>query len=238
MISPYKAVVKNAQCGSKQTLDVLFNEEKVGEFERNYGSFGETTFAPFKKNDQWYALCSPNYTAISIMELPSCKIIGGEKSDDFGFCPVEIFVPTYQLDFTHATPKEELSKYPESNHCWLSRDRVEKEYDEECWEKDREVFYEDFAFVSGCIWGDDSSWKIEVRNISKANEGIIEDILEWGYHQLPHGLRLKECVELYAFQQFCDEPEEKCSINAKITVTKTIRLNRNEKGEYSLKSFD
>lgn len=71
-------------------------EQQIGEYTRNYGSFYRT-FYPFKKDDKEYALYSPHYTAPRVMELPSCKDIGGEEPHTAGFCPVDFFVPSYIL---------------------------------------------------------------------------------------------------------------------------------------------
>lgn len=213
---------------------VFQEQEQVGEFQRNYDSYGDTTFVPFKRGDNWYALYSPHYTGISVMELPSCKLVGGEPEDEYGFCPVEIYIPRYQIDTREAFPPEELLKYPEQNRSRLSQRGATKEYDEGLFEEGKEIFYENFAFVSGCVWGDDSSWKIELRDISQAHVGIIKRVDEWGYHQLPGNLSLKECVRLSAFEQRADRPQE--VIDACIAVTKTIRLNID--GDIKLKFFD
>jgi hypothetical protein len=41
------------------------------------------------------ALYSPSYTATRILALPECVDLGGEEPGNYGFCPVELFVPTY-----------------------------------------------------------------------------------------------------------------------------------------------
>jgi hypothetical protein len=51
------------------------NGNTVGSFKRNYHSYGVSTFAPFKIDNQWYALYSESYSEIAVMELPSCKKI-------------------------------------------------------------------------------------------------------------------------------------------------------------------
>ena len=69
----------------------------IGEYERNYGTFF-STFFHFRKNNKDYALYSPNYSATRIMELPSCKDIGGEEPHTHGFCPIEFYVPWEKQD--------------------------------------------------------------------------------------------------------------------------------------------
>lgn len=69
------------------------NEEQVGEYVRNYPGLMDT-FCYFRKGDKEFALYSPDYTATRIMELPTCKDIGGEEPDGGGFCPVDFYVPS------------------------------------------------------------------------------------------------------------------------------------------------
>ena len=70
------------------------SEEQVGEYRRNYGGLFDSFFH-FQMNGKDLALYSSDYTATRIMELPSCKDLGGEDRDEMGFCPVDYFVPTY-----------------------------------------------------------------------------------------------------------------------------------------------
>lgn len=226
-------------------IGVFQDDVQVGEFLRNYSGYGVSSFAPFRRGDNWYALYSPNYTCIKIMSLPDCKEIGGETPESFGFCPVEIYIPEYQLSKVAGTSEEKLHLYPKANHHWLKKDRESKEYDPDLFNKDmdanyefvhveKEIFHENFAFVSGCVFGDDRSWKIELRDISQAHKGIIKKVKDWGYYELPD-LPLKECVRLSAFERFVGE--DKDAINATITITKTIRLNRVH-DEINLEFFD
>ena len=225
-------------------IGIFKDNEQVGSFDRNYYSFGESTFAPFKRGNDWYALYSPDYQSIRVMKLPECTPIEivDEKS---GFCPVEIYIPEFQWRLDKGVPPEELHKYPEVNRERISKDYEEKEYNPELFNKDmdgyhkfydvqKEILYEDFAFVSGCFWGDDSSWKIELYDISKANLGIIKKVPEWGYYELP-GLSLKECIHLSSFRRLAGT-QQLAPVNATITITKTIRLNFEE--DIKLEFFD
>jgi hypothetical protein len=134
----------------KNRIDIFKNDQKIGEYFRNYDTF-YNTFVPFEQNGKQYALYSSHYTATRIMELPSCKDIGGENPSASGFCPVDFHVP--------------------------------KEGDGT------------FGFVAGCIWGDDSSWKIETLDLSKINEGIlIRNTNLLGYAEKPYGRSLKEVI--------------------------------------------
>lgn len=68
------------------------SSEIIGSYERNY-SYLFDTFYPFKKNGKEYAFYSPDYRGTRMMELPSCKDIGGEEPDPQGSCPVEYYIP-------------------------------------------------------------------------------------------------------------------------------------------------
>jgi len=56
-----------------------------------------------------------------------------------------------------------------------------------------------FGFVAGCIWGDDTSWKIEYLDLSKISEGILTREAKFGYVSLPIDTALEEavCLEHY-----------------------------------------
>ncbi len=57
----------------------------------------------------------------------------------------------------------------------------------------------EWGFLSGCVWGDDSSWKIRHINLSRASEGIIEQSEKFGYLPMPSRLSLRESVELGSY---------------------------------------
>jgi hypothetical protein len=54
------------------------------------------------------------------------------------------------------------------------------------------------GFVAGCVWGDDSSWKIQYLDLSRADEGIIKREERFGYIELPSHLTLDKAVDLDA----------------------------------------
>lgn len=136
---------------------------KVGEYARNYSAMYHT-FHPFQQEGKWFALYSRDYTATRIMELPSCRDLGGEEPHSHGFCPVDYYVP-YQNERVIA-----------ANQCGR------------------------FGFVSGCVWGDDSSWKIQFLDLSNISSGVIVRKEMFGYLAMPRGThRLSECVSLTSF---------------------------------------
>ena len=52
-----------------------------------------------------------------------------------------------------------------------------------------------FGFVAGCVWGDDSSWKLQYLDLSRAAEGIVRREERFGYLELPAGRPLAELVD-------------------------------------------
>lgn len=53
-----------------------------------------------------------------------------------------------------------------------------------------------FGFVAGCVWGDDSSWKIQYLDLSKLPNEISRDD-RFGYIELPSRLYLKDVISVY-----------------------------------------
>lgn len=112
-------------------------------------------FHPFEKNGKHYALYSRDYTSTRVMSLPDCKDIGGEERHAFGFCPTGYAVP--------------FGEYYE---------RVGEVYE-------GRQFNAEFGFVCGCVWGDDNSWKIQILNLTRVEDGIIDrDEEALGYIEL------------------------------------------------------
>jgi hypothetical protein len=160
-------IIPAATSGVMQTAVItVFNGDKtIGSYERNYPAFGEETFAPFAVDGQWYALYSPDYTGTRLMALPSCKDLGGEEPASNGFCPVELFVPRYRMcrsKYRNTGEESELWTF-DSNTARESSNEYEVTYGP--W------IYLDTGFVAGCIWGDDSSWKLETIDLTAASEG-------------------------------------------------------------------
>ncbi len=157
---------------------------KIGEYERNYSSMMET-FHPFEQNGKHYALYSPEYTATRIMSLPDCKDIGGEESNSFGFCPVEYAVWHDQEEYDgHVKCLESDSPVLQEHYKKYPVDR----------EKLAGMVNGHFGFVSGCIWGDDTSWKIQALDLSEAHKGIIKRSDWFGYMELPEDCSLKDAI--------------------------------------------
>lgn len=186
--------------------------EKVTEYDRNYSML--KTFEPFRqfKNGIWkdYALISTHYTAISVLDLETGEIIAveappkatkemaekypetfteGEELPGSGFCPVEFYVPDWWDENT------EKDKFTGSTHKGVTEELNEKmaaDYIEE-WN----LFHGLWGVYSGCVWGDDSSWKIQYVDLSRIDEGIVTTDARFGYIELSNNISsLREAVHL------------------------------------------
>ena len=178
-------------------------EEQVGEYKRNYSSFMDT-FHHFTLNGKDLAIFSPDYTCTRIMSLPDCKDIGGEEPHQHGFCPTGYYIPSY-ADF------EMISEYRAGHKVepYPSKYRVD-EPDESSLKEPTEYsgndkhasrrltgrLYYPFGFIPGCIWGDDTSWKVELLDLSRAHEGILVREQRFGYIELPSELKLKQAIRI------------------------------------------
>lgn len=161
------------------------NEEEVllGTYIRNY-SVLKNTFFPFEKDGKTYALYSRDYTGTRIMSLPSCRDLGGEESDSFGFCPVDFYVPQpYEVLDGEEDERVDIEKWHEDeNGNYVPDKRLVKRLGT-------------FGFVAGCVWGDDSSWKIQYLDLREIENGVIKRDERFGYIEIPRGSkRLKDSI--------------------------------------------
>lgn len=205
-------------------------EEQVGEYERNYRSL-LSTFAHFRADGRDLALYSPDYTCTRLMELPSCRDIGGEEPSAGGFCPVDYFVPYYiELESRvdngpprryrkqMPTPEDRIAKtvpftWPPGS---ARPGRVEQHHTAPV----GPITYHPFGFVAGCIWGDDSSWKLQYLDLSRAAEGILRREERFGYLELPDR-PLERAIDLIDFQS---DPDEDYAYHVRITRTDRFDL--------------
>ena len=86
------------------------------------------------------------------MDLGDGQIIVKEEPGASGFCPVGFDAP----DWWDIHSEREL---PGSMY----------------WTKDSEWPQGDFGFVWGCIWGDDSSWKVQYLDLSSIHDGFFDE---------------------------------------------------------------
>ena len=153
---------------STLSVDVKDSEgNAVAHYKRNYPSLMRT-FEPFRQGDQLFALISQDYTCTSVLDLQSGEIVASEEPSPGGFCPVGFYVPDWwDVHDGSALPG---SKY---------------------WRDDHELPKGDFGFVWGCVWGDDSSWKVQYLDLSAVQEGSIKRDDRFGYVKLATGTELE-----------------------------------------------
>ncbi len=149
-------------------VDVLDGDAVIGAYDRNYSIL--QTFEPFRQGDRMFALISTHYTATSVIDLNTGDIIAAEEPASNGFCPVGFYVPDWWA-------LHDGTKLPGSMY-WRPAD------DE--WPADGE-----FGFVWGCIWGDDSSWKVQYLDLSSIRDGVIRRDDRFGYLKLATDAKLK-----------------------------------------------
>ena len=161
----------------------------IGEYLRNYSNFGFETFYPFQIGEDWYALYSTNYTATRVMKLHADRIEDwcGEESHSNGFCPTEFYVPRYvETKHTHTITGsgEEKTYYIHYVDCDYSAEEFQAEILNEEFEK---LEYCNFGFLCGCVWGDDTSWKLRYIDLSQIPDKVLSITDKFGYWELPEG---------------------------------------------------
>jgi len=179
-------------------------------YDRSYPSYGEATFSPFKAPDgTWLALASRNYTCTELVRVEDGTWIGGEKPDSLGFCPVELLVPRWRAYRYPTAPDLEtqyVTECEDDGRLEKLRRMAEQgkiEFGEEGWMP--------IGFVAGCIWGDDTSWKVEAFDLSRAHEGILNRIAPWGYASLPPNVSgLREALH---YDEYWEPGEHLCGLS-------------------------
>jgi hypothetical protein len=133
--------------------------QPVCEYRRDYGLLH--TFEPFRQGDRELALISRSYVATAVLDLATGEVIAEEPVVSEGFCPVGFYVPDWwDVQSGHVIPG---SPYWTADHEWPAGD---------------------FGFVWGCIWGDDSSWKVQYLDLSRVQQGVIRREERFGYVEL------------------------------------------------------
>jgi hypothetical protein len=153
-------------------VELLDGDQVVFSYERNYSML--QTFEPFRQGDHHYALISPEYTATTVVNLDSGQIIAGEEPSAGGFCPVGFYVPDWW-------DLHDGSILPGSTH-WRPDDHE--------WPDGT------IGFVWGCVWGDDSSWKVQCLDLARISDGELRRDDRFGYLPLAthHELRPRQFI--------------------------------------------
>jgi len=179
-------------------VSIYRDEILIGEYLRNYHSFGQETFYPFQIGEDWYAVYSASYTATRIMKLHNDRIEDwcGEESHSEGFCPVEFYIPKYNhlQETVNHFKTNELTTY---DNYYADCDLNITEFMHQKEDKNFiGTHYCNFGFLSGCIWGDDSNWKIQYIDLSKVPDKEMSITEKFGYWVMPSNMTLKECVHM------------------------------------------
>jgi len=207
------------------------SEQQVGEYERNHPGIYRT-FHYFKRDGKDYALYSPDYTATRVMELPSCKDLGGEDPDSDGFCPVDFYVPRFvECEYLDFDDKPHQFRRNEPSDDDLTR-RTTKitPLDEKTGERvvvEKPIYpigpvtYYPFGFVAGCIWGDSGSWKIQYLDLSDVERGVIKRDARFGYIEMPHDMNLRDAISM---DNYSKDPEADWSHRVTIAILQHFDL--------------
>lgn len=167
-------------------------DKKIGEYKRDYHALFNT-FVPFTQDGEDFALFSDHYQSTKVMRLPDCVPIAVEKSPS-EFCPVEYYVPISQAaEFGGRNIDGEEIIGPNGQ----------------------------FAFVSGCFWGDDSSWKIAAIDLQAIRAGDVQVSFPFGYMELPDDKNLADAIHFYPFSE---KQMEENDIRVEVTGTKCFSL--------------
>jgi len=125
-------------------------------------------------------LYSAKYTATRVMKLNEDSIEDwcGEESSPSGFCPAEYYVPKYNT-----------FHYESCGEIYIFDNSIEDDefIKEQRTPEFRRVQYCDFGFMSGCVWGDDSNWKLKYIDLSRVPDKILTITDKFGYFELPEG---------------------------------------------------
>lgn len=188
------------------------NGVPVFEYERGFA--GPGPFEPFRqlRDGVWrnYALISPKYTSFAVVDLQTFDVIERtpsvadrekfdrlkaegtnswadkwENVDDMlrsvGFCPGEFHVTDNFDLWLDPKDAEEWSGWTDEDLATMDpNERVTGE----------------FGFVSGCVWGDDWSYKVQYIDLSRLSDGIVTSDERFGYFPLPNNLRLADAVNV------------------------------------------
>jgi hypothetical protein len=163
-------------------------------YTRRYHSM-YSTFEPFRqlRDGVWhdYALISADYTHLSVLDLATGEVVADEQPsadlvqkarEYMEEYPSERHANTDPADFARTwgfCPVEFFVPDP-ADHPHL-RDTSTTPTGH-------------FGVYSGCIWGDDSGWKLRYVDLSRISEGIVTTDERFGYVELPWRQKLREAV--------------------------------------------
>lgn len=213
------------------------SKEDIFVYGRNYSMYN--TFEPFRQlqNGKWkeYALISPDYVRFEVLDLEKREVVAkepfpqitqehhdrwlklghpewcekdplGTEKPGWGFCPVDFYVPDW-------------NEFHEESDIYYLFKEDQFLYSE----KHLTEHTGNFAFYSGCVWGDDSGgWKLKAIDLSHISEGIVTSDERFGYIHLAGGKRLKDSIEIYDSQAVIP-----VQLNVSIKTGKAYKIDAN-----------
>ena len=202
-----KANSENSWPGSRvQIMDE--NDEVVYEYHRNYGFLD--TFEPFRqlRDGVWrdYALISSRYTQAEVVDLEAGQVIANEVPSERLLTNAREFLERYKDQYPDTTPEEVVLNWwgfcPVEFYVpdwWDVHDGSIKP-GTEYWSETYEHPTGEFAVYSGCVWGDDTSWKVRYIDLSHiADEGVIRCDNRFGYVELGEKTKLRDAARYSAY---------------------------------------
>jgi len=139
----------------RQHINIYNGYTFITSYIRDYNNF--IPFYSFEVNGQWYALYSEQYYTLKLVKLPSMELVYESE----GFFSFDIVVPRYE--------KQKLDSEFEYIAWECGKDY--KTFEANIQNKDN-VKYANFAFITGCVWGDDSDTKIRMLDLSDITNGF------------------------------------------------------------------
>jgi hypothetical protein len=158
------------------------NDKQIGSYQRNYDAFFDT-FHPFQIKDKKDPEGNPKWYALYSRSYTATRLMSLPDCTDLGG----------EDPAGHGFCPVEY---------WVPQgDEDENTYwDEGSW-----------GFVKGCVWGDDSSMKVEWLIIDPENvagKGVIRREARFGYCELADGIPLKQAIKIDDFRPLSRTPGE------------------------------
>ena len=134
------------------------------------------------------------------------------------FCPVDFLVPSYRVltwdslsdrmdgqvvEMRPVSGERMLWEGTRDASSWIARAAAavpeEPRLHVICNPRVSEPKFCPFALVAGCVWGDDSSMKVEFVDLAGVAAGKIVREDRFGYLELPHSLSLSDAVSMHGW---------------------------------------
>lgn len=196
-----------------QKKDAQGEWQQCYEYVRTYSML--RTFHPFRqlRDGSWhdYALISSLYYSFEVLDLEAGEVIakrphpvdkGGAEQAGWGFCPAEFYVPDWTIGYIDGyNDGEDLEDLKKEYLPPMAEEIESGSYYVNINEEAGHAFNHtgQWGVVSGCVWGDDSSYKVRYIDLSRIAEGIVTEDDRFGYVEIPPERLLSESVQLNAY---------------------------------------